>query len=142
MDYQARLESACRFGDRGFESHSLRHSTKMPIRNQPGLARTPGAPRVGLALSGGAARGMAHIGVLKALEEAAIPIDMISGTSAGAMVGAGFAREKRAEILEEVALGVDWKGLVRLFDLNLIFLRKGFVHGQRAKSILRSVLEK
>src|SRR3989442_6290127 len=48
-------------------------------------------PRVGLALSGGAARGMAHIGVLRALEESAIPIDAIAGASAGALVGGLFA---------------------------------------------------
>ena len=45
-------------------------------------------PRIGLALSGGAARGIAHIGVLRALEENAIPIDAIAGASAGALIGA------------------------------------------------------
>ena len=87
-------------------------------------------PKIGLALSGGAARGLAHIGVLKALEEESIPIDMIAGTSAGAVIGAGYAKEREAAILEEIALGVDWKKLAHLVDLNLILLWKGFVQGQ------------
>src|SRR5678815_1855772 len=48
-------------------------------------------PRIGLALSGGAARGMAHVGVLRALLENDIPIDFIAGTSAGSIVGGAFA---------------------------------------------------
>jgi len=48
-------------------------------------------PKIGLALSGGGARGLAHLGVLKVLEEEGIPIDMISGTSMGAVVGGFFA---------------------------------------------------
>ena len=47
---------------------------------------------VGLALGGGAARGLAHIGVLEVLEKEGIPIDMIAGTSMGAIVGAIYAR--------------------------------------------------
>ena len=98
------------------------------------------APKIGLALSGGAARGLAHIGVLKALEEESIPIDMIAGTSAGAVIGAGYAKEREAAILEEIALGVDWKKLARLADLNLILLWKGFVQGQKVKSFLSSLI--
>ncbi len=48
-------------------------------------------PKVGLALGSGAARGLAHIGVLKVLEEAKIPIDIITGTSMGAFIGAMYA---------------------------------------------------
>jgi len=97
-------------------------------------------PKVGLALSGGAFRGMAHIGVLKALEDGSIPIDMISGTSAGALAGACYAKERNAAILEEIMLGLDWRKLAGLIDLNLILLWKGFVQGQRAKSFLSSII--
>lgn len=97
-------------------------------------------PKVGLALSGGAARGLAQIGVLKALEEESIPIDMISGTSAGALIGACYAKERKATVLEEIALGVDWKKLARLVDMNLILLWKGFVQGQKVKSFLNSLI--
>ena len=48
-------------------------------------------PKIGLALSGGGARGLAHIGVLRALEEQHIPIDYIAGTSAGALIGGMYA---------------------------------------------------
>jgi NTE family protein len=98
------------------------------------------APKVGLALSGGAVRGIAHIGVLKALEEASIPVDMIAGTSAGAFVGACYAKERNVALLQETALGIDLKKLPRLVDLNLISLGKGFVHGQKVKSILLSCI--
>lgn len=98
------------------------------------------SPKIGLALSGGAARGMAHIGVLKALEEESIPIDMISGTSAGAVAGACYAKEMKAAILEELMLGLDWRKLAGLIDLNLLLLWKGFVQGQKAKSFLSSII--
>lgn len=61
-------------------------------------------PRVGLALGGGGARGLAHIGVLKILEANHIPIDMIAGTSIGALVGAAYALEPRAAAVEKLAL--------------------------------------
>ena len=98
------------------------------------------APKIGLALSGGAARGLAHIGVLKALEEESIPIDMIAGASAGALIGACYAKERNAATLEEIALGVDWKKLARLVDPNLIFLWKGFVQGQKVESFISSII--
>ncbi|CAD5109666.1 patatin-like phospholipase family protein [Zestomonas carbonaria] len=66
-------------------------------------------PKVGLVLSGGAARGLAHIGVLKALEEQGIQVDAISGTSMGAVIGGLYASGYRAEELEKLALGIDWQ---------------------------------
>jgi len=114
----------------------LNHRT---IRN-PQEIKISRTPKIGLALSGGSARGLAHIGVLKALEEESIPIDLISGTSVGALVGACYARERNARALEEIASGIDWKKLVHLTDLNLIVLWKGFVQGQKVKSFLHSIL--
>ncbi len=99
----------------------------------------PKTPKIGLALGAGAARGWAHVGVLKALEESSIPVDMISGTSMGALVGALYARGKKAATLEELALGVDWKQLVHLADLNLLF-GKGFIRGRKLKEVLRSLI--
>jgi len=61
-------------------------------------------PRVGLALGGGGARGLAHLGVLKILEANHIPIDVIAGTSIGALVGAAYALEPRAAAVEKLAL--------------------------------------
>jgi len=59
-------------------------------------------PRVGLALAGGFARGIAHIGVLRVLREAGIPIDCISGTSVGALIGAGFCAGASLEDMQKI----------------------------------------
>jgi len=66
-------------------------------------------PKVGLVLSGGAARGLAHIGVLKALEEQGIKIDAIAGTSMGAVVGGLYASGYKIDELEKLALTIDWQ---------------------------------
>ena len=71
-------------------------------------------PRVGLALSGGAARGMAHIGVLRALEENAIPIDAIAGASAGALVGGLYAAGLSIAQLEAMARRFRWRHMGRV----------------------------
>ncbi len=65
-------------------------------------------PRIGLALSGGGARGAAHIGVLKVLEENRIPVDYIVGTSMGAIVGAFYASGMSPAELEAVISHIDW----------------------------------
>jgi NTE family protein len=57
--------------------------------------------RVGIALGGGGARGLAHVGVLKVLEEEGIPLHYIAGTSIGAVVGAAYAQNPRADFLIE-----------------------------------------
>src|SRR5467141_1552884 len=59
-------------------------------------------PRVGLALAGGFARGIAHIGVLRVLKEAGIPIDCVSGTSVGALIGAGFCSGSSLEAMQKI----------------------------------------
>src|SRR5260370_20049282 len=59
-------------------------------------------PRVGLALAGGFARGIAHIGVLRVLREAGIPIDCVSGTSVGALIGAGFCAGSALEDMQKI----------------------------------------
>ncbi|WP_459705534.1 patatin-like phospholipase family protein [Stutzerimonas marianensis] len=75
----------------------------------PLLAIGEPQPRTGLVLSGGAARGIAHIGVLKALEEHDIRIDAIAGTSMGAVIGGLYAAGYSVEALEELALTLDWE---------------------------------
>ena len=66
-------------------------------------------PKIGLVLSGGGARGAAHVGVLKVLEENRIPVDVISGTSFGAIVGGLYAAGYSADELEEILENIDWK---------------------------------
>lgn len=65
-------------------------------------------PRIGLALSGGGARGAAHIGVLKILERERIPIDYIAGTSMGSIVGGMYASGMSLEEIESQLVAVDW----------------------------------
>jgi NTE family protein len=72
---------------------------------------TLGRPRIGLVLSGGGARGLAHVGVLKVLERAHIPIDAIAGTSMGAIIGGLYASGLRADDLERELLALDWTTL-------------------------------
>jgi len=69
-------------------------------------------PRVGLVLAGGGAKGAAHVGVLKVLEEMHVPIDCIAGTSMGALVGGGYAAGIPAADLETFVTGIDWKAVV------------------------------
>ncbi|MDX6384565.1 MAG: hypothetical protein QOK48_2138 [Blastocatellia bacterium] len=70
-------------------------------------------PRIGLALSGGAARGMAHIGVLRAFEENAIPVHAIAGASAGALVGGLYASGLSIAQLEAMARKFRWRHMGR-----------------------------
>jgi len=65
-------------------------------------------PRVGLALSGGGARGFAHVGVLRALEAMRIPVDCIAGTSAGSAVGAAYASGLSPDQIERALRSADW----------------------------------
>lgn len=67
--------------------------------------------KVGLALSGGAARGFSHVGVLKALVENDIPVDLISGCSAGSFVGGAFAAGMSVDDIIEVGKKISWFGI-------------------------------
>lgn len=69
---------------------------------------SPARPRIGLALGGGAARGFAHIGVLKWFEEHRIPIDAIAGTSMGGLVGGAFATGMTPVEIENLVLAISW----------------------------------
>jgi NTE family protein len=119
-------------------------------------------PRVCLVLSGGGARGMAHIGVLKVLEDLKVPIDCIAGTSMGAIVGGLYASGMTAREIDATMHSVDWQEafrdtpprrdlafrrkqddrnfLVRL-PLGLkhgqILLPKGLIQGQKLQETLR-----
>ena len=65
-------------------------------------------PRIGLVLSGGGARGASHVGVLKVLERERIPIDYITGTSMGSIVGGMYAAGMSPEEIEERLVTIDW----------------------------------
>ena len=75
----------------------------------PGGTPAPAArPKIGLALSGGGARGAAHIGVLKVLEELRVPVDCVTGTSMGSVVGGSFAAGTTPADMEQIVTQTDW----------------------------------
>jgi len=80
--------------------------------NRP-ASDTGGKPKIGLVLSGGGARGAAHIGVLKALEKMDISIDMIAGASMGAIIGGLYASGYSAAEVEQIVHDIDWR---HIFD--------------------------
>ena len=71
-------------------------------------------PRIGLALGSGGARGWAHVGVLRYLQEMHVPVACVAGTSIGALMGAAFAA-RRLDVLEDLSHELDWKRVARLF---------------------------
>lgn len=94
--------------------------------------------RVGLALSSGAARGLAHIGVLEVLEREGIPINMIAGTSMGALIGALYAQGKTVSELKTLAIELGSRRFSLLSDLTLP--RAGLIQGRRIKNTLKSII--
>lgn len=73
----------------------------------------PGRPKIGVTLSGGGAKGLAHIGILKAIDSAGLKVDYITGTSMGSIIGGLYAVGYSADTLEKIARGIDWDGLLR-----------------------------
>ncbi len=124
---------------------------------------TPAHPRIGLVLSGGGARGAAHVGVLRVLEELHVPIYCIVGTSMGSIVGGLYSTGMPLDELEQIAVKTDWEGLfadkipreevnfrnktdwpnyVGSIDVDLskgITLPKGLITGKRLDLMLRSL---
>jgi NTE family protein len=139
------------------------HATPVPHGTSTQSPNSP-RPRVCLVLSGGGARGMAHIGVLKVLEALKVPIDCIAGTSMGAVVGGLYASGMSAAQIESTMRSVDWQEAFRdappRRDLNFrrkqddrnflvrlplglkhyhILLPKGFIQGQKLQETLRQL---
>ena len=102
----------------------------------PSLASPATIPSIGLALGGGFARGIAHIGVLKVLEGENIPVRFIAGTSVGALIGAAYCSGVSTEELEKVAARVRFRDLAR-WTLS----RYGFASNLRMLSFLNNLLK-
>ncbi len=102
----------------------------------PGLGSRQSNVGIGLALGGGFARGIAHVGVLKVLEEENIPIGYIAGTSVGALIGAAYCSGISAAELEHVASRVRFKHIAR-WTLS----RYGFASNQRMIGFLNQLLK-
>jgi len=124
-------------------------------------------PKIGLALSGGGAKGLAHIGVLQKLEEWDIPVDYVAGTSMGSVVGGLYAAGLSPDEIEEAVLSIDWTDLLqdhperryrsfrrkeedRLYLLDFEFGLKGlklrsslgFLQGQKLNNMLRQFTQR
>lgn len=100
------------------------------------LARRPEKrPRIGLALSGGAARGLAHVGVLRAFAEHEIPIDCIAGTSAGALVAGAMASGLALSEIESIGRSLRWRDVGRM-----TMSRLGIQSNERLEQYLRQRL--
>ena len=97
----------------------------------------PRKPRIGLALGSGSARGWAHIGAIRALEERGVKPDLICGTSIGALVGAVYA-SGQLDQLEDWVTGLAWTQVVRLMDLTW---KGGLIRGHRLFNLFRSTFQ-
>ena len=102
--------------------------TDLPTIKLPKYTQKPPKSGIALALGGGAARGWSHIGVLRALDEAEIPISMIAGTSIGALAGGCYLAGKLDE-LEEFARSITKRSLLRYIDFS--FQGTGLIVGRR-----------
>ena len=88
--------------------------------------------KIGIALGAGAARGLANLGVLQVLEEHSIPIQIISGTSAGALIGALYSCGTDLKLIGEMASELNWNDLV-----SLSITRRGLVSSEKLYQMLR-----
>ena len=94
-------------------------------------------PRIGLALGSGSARGWAHIGAIRALEERGVKPDLVCGSSIGALVGAFYAAGE-LDKLEKWVTSLAWTTVLRLMDLTW---RGGLIRGQRLFNLFRMTFE-
>jgi NTE family protein len=107
-----------------------------PLPAPPRAAEVP-RPKVALALGGGAARGFAHVGVIRALEQEKVPVDLVVGTSVGSLIGAIYAAEQDSFELEWTAFALEKEDL---FDFGLMTAVRGMglVKGDRLEAFVKS----
>lgn len=92
------------------------------------------SPKIGLALGSGSARGLAHLGVIRALEEADIQVAYVAGTSMGALIGAVYA-SGNVDSLETTFQSFDWKRILSFFDA--VFPKSGLIDGTKVEGFVR-----
>lgn len=90
-------------------------------------------PKIGIALGSGAARGWSHIGVINALAERGIEVDIVAGTSIGSLVGAAYADNRLAE-LEDWVRSLKWRDVISYFDISM---DGGFIAGKKLFNFLQ-----
>lgn len=92
-------------------------------------------PGIGLALGSGSARGLAHLGVIRAIEDAGLEVDFIAGASMGALIGAIYAAGKLDE-LEATFRTFDWKTMAAFFDV--VLPKSGLLDGAKVSELVRA----
>jgi len=97
----------------------------------------PTRPTIGIALSGGAARGLAHVGVVRAFQEHKIPVDYVAGTSAGSIVGGALASGMSIDEIEALGRGLRWRDIGRV-----TMSRLGIQSNERLEHFVRQRLPK
>jgi len=94
--------------------------------------------KIGIALSGGAARSLCHIGVLEYLEEMGVEADIIAGTSMGSIIGAFYCSGVPLKEIKEYVDSMDWKSFMLFSDLALS--KTGMINGKRVEQVLKKFL--
>ncbi|OPY86065.1 MAG: NTE family protein RssA [Smithella sp. PtaU1.Bin162] len=137
----------------------------MSFEVRAGEPGSPARPKIGLVLSGGGARGVAHIGVIKVLEEMKIPVDYIAGTSMGAIIGGLYASGISPADLEKIVTSIEWNEAFKdnpspqdlsfrrkqdaadyMIDFDIGYkdgsfkIPRGFIQGQNLHLILKKLL--
>ncbi|MEX2262153.1 MAG: patatin-like phospholipase family protein [Bryobacteraceae bacterium] len=125
-------------GDTAEEAGNGRGGWMATLRrwSRSGLTRSPSPPSIGLALGGGFARGIAHVGVLRVLERAQIPIHFLSGVSAGSMVAAAYASGATTEEIHRVGASMRFADVAR-WSLS----RLGLAGSERMEQFLQRLLK-
>jgi NTE family protein len=100
-------------------------------------------PRIGLVLGGGGARGLAHIGVLKVFEEAAVPVDLVVGTSVGAIIGGLYCAGVPVSSLENLASETGWDKLSNISRLSVVrlFLLQNLLSTEKLGKLLGRLMQ-
>ena len=99
----------------------------------------PPVPKIALVLGGGAARGFAHVGVIRALEQEKIPIDLVVGTSVGSLIGSIYADTRSSFDLELIAFKLEKDDI---FDFSVFSSTTGPVKGERLEKFVQSKVRK
>jgi NTE family protein len=131
---------------------ACRTAAPVPPAASPGAAPAPGSavpasavqgpdPKIALVLGGGAARGFAHIGVIRVLEEQRIPVSLVVGTSVGSLIGAIYAANRDSFDLEWTAFQLQQEDI---FDFRLMnaLVGMGMARGERLESFVREKVKK
>jgi NTE family protein len=111
--------------------------TAAPVAVPPAPAAPVPEPRIALVLGGGAARGFAHVGVIRVLEQERIPVDLVVGTSVGSLIGALYASDRNSFDLEWTAFQLERDDLFD-FGIGNLVMGMGYAKGDKLEAFVRA----